>query len=82
MLKILLSEESGKLNVIVEDNGIGREKAKEFSESSTGKGLKLTSQFFQLYEQLYGKQIVVNVEDLQTADLSGSGTKVTLQISV
>ena len=82
MLKILLSEESGKLNVIVEDNGIGREKAKEFSESSTGKGLKLTSQFFQLYKKLYGKQITVHIEDLQAADRSVTGTRVTLRISV
>ncbi len=82
MLKVLISKVAGKLQVVVEDNGIGMAKAREFSGNSTGKGLKLTSQFFQLYKRLYGKKITVKTEDLEKAGTTGSGTRVTLMISV
>jgi hypothetical protein len=81
----------GKLNIDVEkrdtciaisvkDNGIGREKAAEFSTNSTGLGLKMMTRIISLYGKLYKTEISQNIEDLTDDAGNPSGTKVFLTI--
>lgn len=74
----------GELEVIIEDNGIGREKAKEMKSKSTLKqksyGMKITNDRIKAMNQLYDAGASVTIEDLKSADNEPRGTRVILKI--
>lgn len=74
-LKLLVEKDNGYLKLIVEDNGIGRKKA-EGQSSSTGKGLKLTSEFYDILNQINRKPIRHSIMDLYSESGVPSGTRV------
>jgi len=81
LLKIRIRKEKKLLLIKIEDNGIGRKKAKEISLGSTGKGLRIIEQIVFLYKKLQGKEIKYKVNDL-FKDKIAVGTKVTIEISL
>ena len=81
LLNISLEKEKDLLLIAIEDNGIGRGKAKEVSLGSTGKGLKIIEQIVYLYKKLINKEIKYKVIDLYNGE-TAVGTKVTIEISL
>ncbi len=74
-LMITVNRESDYLRIIIEDNGIGRVKAAGQSHS-TGKGLKLTGEFYDILNQLNNKPITHSITDLYDDSGAPRGTRV------
>ncbi|MCF8369380.1 MAG: histidine kinase [Bacteroidales bacterium] len=81
-LKIEIYSLDNILKVIIEDNGIGRKQAEILSENTTGKGLKIMNNIYDLYFNLYKVRIEQNIEDLMDDSGNSVGTKVGLKIPV
>ena len=95
---LLHKETAGKLKVyvqdhrdnllecIIEDNGVGREKAKELKSksASTSKslGMKLTESRLELLNQYANWNASVTIEDLKDDHGQGTGTRVILCIPI
>jgi LytS/YehU family sensor histidine kinase len=79
-LDIGIRMEEKRLKLIIEDNGIGRERAKEFSNDSTGMGLKIMDQYIQLFNQFNQQKIHYHIEDLFQSNGNPAGTRVTVEI--
>jgi len=75
ILKIRIMKEKDYLKLTIEDNGIGRERSAGQS-MSTGKGLKLTSEFYEILNQLNKKPINCVITDLKNEHSFGTGTRV------
>jgi two-component sensor histidine kinase len=75
MIKIRINREMEYLKLVVEDNGIGRAKAEGHS-TSTGKGLKITGEFYDILNQLNKKPIKHLITDLYNETGDPAGTKV------
>jgi hypothetical protein len=80
-LQISVFLESDYLKIIIEDNGIGREKAAGQS-LSTGKGLKITNEFYDILNQLNKKPISHSITDLYDISGNPSGTRVEVMVPV
>jgi tetratricopeptide (TPR) repeat protein len=81
-IKIAMKNEEF-LNISIEDNGIGREKASELkSKSATHKshGLKVTSQRIEMMNKLNSTGAQVNIKDLYDELGNATGTRVELII--
>lgn len=65
-----------KLVMIIEDDGIGREKAKEFSGESTGMGLLIMDRYIELFNQLNRQKIEYRIEDKE------KGTRVVIDLGM
>jgi two-component sensor histidine kinase len=81
MLKIDASKVDGYLILSIEDNGIGRAKAEGLS-TSTGRGLKLTREFYDILNQLNSKPIRHSIIDLHDEAGCSTGTKVEVWVPV
>lgn len=79
IIKIGVSRKNGSYNINIEDNGIGREKAKEFAGFSTGKGLKIIDEILVLYNKLHRINISHEIIDLKDNG-KPSGTLVKIKI--
>jgi two-component sensor histidine kinase len=75
VLKIRIENDKEYLKLTIEDNGIGREKAAGRS-TSTGKGLKITGEFYDILNQINKKPIKHLITDLYTDSGHPAGTKV------
>jgi hypothetical protein len=75
MLKIKAEVIDDYLKLTVEDNGIGRERAEGLSKS-TGKGLKLTGEFYEILNQINRHPIEHSITDLYTDEGCAAGTRV------
>ncbi|MEK6781739.1 MAG: histidine kinase [Bacteroidota bacterium] len=74
LLKISIQRENQDLKLTIEDNGIGRAKAANLS-NSTGIGLKLNSEFYDILNQMNTRPIRHKITDLfDVADLP-AGTR-------
>lgn len=80
VLLIKLGVKDSSIHIVIEDNGVGRKRAKEAPVESTGQGLKIVEQIIKLYYDLYRKQIRYTFTDL--ASEARSGTRVDLTIEV
>lgn len=76
----------GRLVLEVEDNGIGREMAKQLkSKSATvhkSHGMKVTAERIHIINEIYDAQAEVSIDDLKDAQGRGLGTKVTLSLPI
>ena len=81
ILKIEAARENDYLKLSIEDNGIGREKA-EGKSTSTGKGLKLTGEFYEILNQINKKPIRHVIVDLYNNNGDPSGTRVEVWVPV
>jgi hypothetical protein len=72
------------LAVTIEDNGVGREKAREIKENQLvtrkSHGMKVTAQRMALLSKKLNVTVEANVEDLYDADMHASGTCVHLTL--
>jgi two-component sensor histidine kinase len=75
MLFISVDKADGCLRISVEDNGIGRKKS-EGLVASTGKGLKLTSEFYEILNTINKKPIKHLITDLLDESGNPAGTRV------
>ena len=82
LLSINIHQRKQRLNIEIEDNGIGREKAKEVSKGSTGKGMQIIQQIFTLYNKLFGYTIKQEITDLTDDQGNAEGTKVVLTVDL
>ncbi len=79
-LEISLKNKNNHLQIIIEDNGIGREKAKEYAGLSTGKGLQIMNRMYELYDKLHQIKITQTIEDKIDKNGNALGTKVKVEI--
>lgn len=75
LIDISINKQDGYLRISIEDNGVGRSKAGDKS-TSTGKGLRLTGEFYDILNQLNKKPIRHIITDLFDESGIPSGTKV------
>jgi two-component sensor histidine kinase len=81
ILKIRAEKNKDYLILYVEDNGIGRAKA-EGQSKSTGKGLKLTGEFYDILNQINKKPIKHFISDIHDNDGAVIGTRVEVWVPV
>ena len=79
-LKIVITQADDFLKIRVEDNGIGRKKATEMNTRSTGKGMKIMKQYFEVFNERNQEKISFEIEDLVDENQSPCGTRVVLKI--
>jgi hypothetical protein len=67
-----------KLEILISDNGIGREKARQYSLMSTGKGLEIVNESLKIYFILKKIKIYYTITDLYKNDGKPCGTRVNI----
>jgi len=80
LLSISASGEGNELTIEVKDNGVGREHAVSDEYGSTGKGMKLMSELFELCNSYFEDTHSFTVSDLVDGDCQPAGTLVTVVI--
>ena len=73
---IKVKRENSAVIVEVEDNGIGREKASEARNESTGKGLHIARQLFDILNEYNQEKLQFYIEDLNSDNGTALGTRV------
>lgn len=68
------------VRIVVEDNGVGREKAKEILAKSSGKGWKILTHYFEYYNRYHEDKIKWKITDLYYEDGKAAGTHVQVEI--
>ncbi len=79
-LIIDVCEENNSCLIKIDDNGVGREKAKTLSPFSTGKGLKVLDQILDLYQNLENIKITYSINDKFDKSRNPLGTEVSIRI--
>jgi uncharacterized small protein (DUF1192 family) len=79
--KVMIKVENvnSRINIIIEDNGIGREQAKTASKGSTGKGLQIIRQIVAMYNRLKRTSVRFYIEDVLSDD-NPAGTRIVVLI--
>ena len=84
-LMINISKSGNMVRIVIEDNGIGRKKAKEIMESGLEEtksfGLNITKDRMKLMESIHGKKSDLKVVDL-FENKKAAGTKVIITFEV
>jgi hypothetical protein len=81
ILNISIERKNDYLVIEISDNGIGRLKSRGLS-SSTGKGLNLTNEFFDLLNRIHENSIELAVTDLEDENGTATGTKIEINMPV
>ena len=79
-LVITIGEHNSQLHIEIEDNGIGREKARQLKQSSTGRGMMILNFYYDFFDRYNEHKIIHEVTDLFTEHNKPAGTKVTVII--
>jgi ligand-binding sensor domain-containing protein len=86
VLKVLVKDLGGRIQCIIEDNGIGREKSMQMHEElhtgTESMGMKITEDRIGLVRKIYGIDVRVEVVDLYHDDGTASGTRVIIDIPI
>jgi LytS/YehU family sensor histidine kinase len=80
ILVTIANNDSGGILVSVQDNGIGRTKAKELGTTGTGQGLKILAEQIAIYNLINAMKIVVNTCDLFSEEGMAEGTRFEMTI--
>jgi LytS/YehU family sensor histidine kinase len=84
IIRIMMRRQDQGLKVIVEDNGIGRQKAMEYKTGEhieyQSKGMSMTADRIRTISALYGSKINIQVEDMMTDDGQPAGTRVVISL--
>lgn len=80
VISLYLTEKKDVLQITIEDDGVGRIKAKDTKIYSTGKGLSILDEILELYQRFESKKISYKIEDKYT-DREETGTRVIITIS-
>lgn len=81
ILKISINRENGFLKITIEDNGVGRQRAERIN-ISTGRGLNLTNEFYDILNQINKKPIKHQLTDLYDSSGTPAGTRVEVWVPV
>ena len=81
LIKICIFREINYLKLTVEDNGIGRVNSEGHS-TSTGKGLKLIGEFYDILNQINKKPIRHSITDLYNESGIPTGTRVDVWVPI
>ena len=73
-------QEDRKLILEITDNGVGRAASAGEGKVSTGKGMEIMEQFFELYHKITGVRVQSMVTDLRDETGNAAGTKVVVII--
>jgi anti-sigma regulatory factor (Ser/Thr protein kinase) len=84
-VEIIINQNDNKLVCVVQDNGIGREKAAEIKAQKPGNhkrsmGMQITKDRIDMINKLYNTNTSVQIFDLKDMDGNSAGTKVVLTI--
>ncbi len=79
-LQIRIKQHNGNLRIEIEDNGIGREKAKYLNTQNTGKGIYILQGYFDHFNHFNQKKIHWEIIDLYTENGIARGTLVVMEI--
>jgi sensor histidine kinase YesM len=86
VLKIHVRDLGGRIQCLIEDNGIGRERAKAMREEQQvhkqSMGIRITEDRIALINRIYGIETSVQVIDLYNHEGISSGTRVVIDIPV
>ena len=80
MLEIIITRNDKGIEIKITDNGVGREKAKQFDLGSTTKGLKIIDQILNAYQEIKQVKIDYSITDLYN-EAQPAGTRVDIFIS-
>ena len=80
VLSIIVTGKGNELTIIVRDNGVGRAGAAGDNAGSSGKGMKLMGELFDLCNGYYEDTYNFTVSDLSGDDGRPSGTEVKISI--
>ena len=75
-LRIEASREESEIKIIIEDNGIGREAARQISKTRNGKGSKMMKERLEILQTRQGEKYGLKIIDL----MNNSGTQVEISI--
>jgi hypothetical protein len=78
-LSIEVSKKGRIIEIVIEDNGIGRENAKKLKTFGSGKGIEIVGEMLNLYRRISGKKIKYEIEDIE-AKPNNSGFRVTISL--
>ena len=81
-IDITIKAENRQMTISISDNGIGREKAQQSSQESTGRGLNILNQILDLYFKLYKIKIRFDITDLYDSSDQPIGTSVDILIPI
>ncbi len=83
---VVRKEEEGRILCLIEDNGIGREKAEEIRQKTKpdhqSLGIQITESRLRLINKLYGSEMFIKTVDLKDSQGNALGTRVELSIPV
>ena len=79
-INIQLQPLKNNLKILISDNGIGREKARQYSLMNTGKGLEIVYESLKLYFQLKRVKISYNMSDIYDEKQEVAGTKIVIHV--
>jgi len=71
-----------KLCLLIQDNGIGREKAAREKTSGTSNGLRIISGYFDYFNQFNSKKLSYKITDLFDAEQQAAGTSILILIPI
>jgi LytS/YehU family sensor histidine kinase len=80
ILTVTIWSDTRGFNAIIQDNGVGRAKSKQYNAHSTGVGLKVFTDFFAIMNKYNSKKAGFTIEDLLLDNGESGGTKVSLFI--
>jgi len=84
MLLVQVKDLGNQIQCIIEDNGVGRERAAEIGKSRMGKeksvGMQITGNRIEIINRIYGIDTQVHVIDLTDAENHSAGTRVVINI--
>ncbi len=82
LLKILFEEKDNELTVMIEDNGIGRERSAKLNKSENHQSLatEITKDRISLMARRYKIKITMLIEDLYDENKDAAGTRVTFNM--
>lgn len=63
-LQIQVSKEQERVKIVIQDNGVGRQKSEDLQTTDTGKGMEIIKTIIKGYNQLHGGNISYTVEDV------------------
>jgi LytS/YehU family sensor histidine kinase len=75
-LEVRVEHEDTRTKITIKDNGIGRQKSKEFNTTDTGKGMEIIKTIIKGYNQLHGGNISYTGEDVLDEEGEVVGTQV------
>lgn len=82
LLKVKASVKDTELLLLIEDNGPGIQMSETARKDSTGNGLRIMEEMFELFYKLYKKKIRHTVIELTDQQKNKTGIKVELRISI